>query len=87
MKYTRFAQAWDTWVKDMWRRVHLLNYFVLKFHVLLNFEPIYSRLTRHSILTSVNSPIIATPESAPIIAFPVLQLYERRHQLLSMLNE
>ena len=36
---------------------------------------------------SVNSPIIANPESAPIIAFPVLQLYERRHQLLSMLSE
>ena len=39
-------------VKDMWRRVHLLNYFVLKFHVLLNFEPIYSRLSIHSIITS-----------------------------------
>ena len=38
-------------------------------------------------IISVNSPIIATPESAPIIAFPVLQLYERRHQLLSMLSE
>ena len=45
MKFTRFAQAWDTSVKDMWRRVHLLNLFVLKFHVVLNFEPIYSRLT------------------------------------------
>ena len=54
MKFTRFAQAWDTWVKDMWRRVHLLNYyyFVLKFHVLLNFESIYSRLSIHSIITS-----------------------------------
>ena len=52
MKFTMFAQAWDTWVKDMWRRVLLLNYFVLKFHVLLNFEPIYSRLSIHSIITS-----------------------------------
>ena len=52
MKFTRFTQAWDTWVKDMWRRVHLLNDFVLKFHVLLNFEPIYSRLSIHSIITS-----------------------------------
>ena len=33
-------------------KVHLLNYFVLKFHVLLNFEPIYSRLSIHSIITS-----------------------------------
>ena len=36
----------------MWRRVHLLNYFVLKYHVLLNFEAIYSRLSIHSIITS-----------------------------------
>ena len=39
MKFTRFAQARDASVKDMWRRVHLLNLFVLKFHVVLNFEP------------------------------------------------